>query len=49
MVLLGLVDNEYRFMYIDCGAIGSECEAGIFAQTRLRRIVDEELAHIPGP
>ena len=47
MVLLALVDAEYRFLYIDVGAIGSEGDAGIFARTRLRELVDNKLAHIP--
>ena len=49
MVLLALVDSEYRFLYIDCGAIGAECDAGIFAQTRLKKLVETERAHIPEP
>ena len=49
MVLLALVDSEYRFLYIDCGAVGGECDAGIFAQTRLKKLVETERAHIPDP
>ena len=49
MVLLAVVDSEYRFMYIDVGAIGSESDAGIFGQTRLRELVEKKLAHIPEP
>ena len=34
MVLLAVVDSDYKFMYIDVGAIGSESDAGVFAQSR---------------
>ena len=47
MVLLALVDSDYRFLYIDVGAIGSESDAGIFAQTRLKDLIEEKLVHIP--
>ena len=49
MVLFALVDSEYRFMFLDVGAIGSECDAGIFAQTQLRKLVEDKMARIPGP
>lgn len=47
MILLGVVDSEYRFLYIDVGTIGSESDGGVFAQTRLRELVESNEAHIP--
>ena len=47
MVLLAIVDSEYKFMYIDVGAIGSESDAGVFAQTKFRELLEKNLASIP--
>ena len=47
MVLLAVVDSEYRFLFIDVGACGSESDSGIFAQTRLRKLVEKRMAGIP--
>ena len=49
IVLLGVVDSEYRFIYVDIGAIGSESDAGIFAQTRLRNLIEQQAVNFPPP
>ena len=36
LVLLAVVDAEYRFLWIDCGSSGSCSDAQIFNRTALR-------------
>ncbi|XP_066952525.1 uncharacterized protein [Macrobrachium rosenbergii] len=33
MVLLAIADASYKFLYVNVGAIGSESDGGVFAQT----------------
>ncbi|XP_064111408.1 uncharacterized protein LOC135218892 [Macrobrachium nipponense] len=33
MVLLAIADASYKFLYVNMGAIGSESDGGVFAQT----------------
>ena len=40
IVLLAVVDSDYKFLYIDVGAVGAEADAGIFAQSRLASILE---------
>ena len=47
MVLLAVADSEYRFLFIDVGACGSESDSGIFAQTHFRELVEMRMAGIP--
>ncbi len=35
IVLLALVDADYRFMYVECGAKGSNSDAGLFNRSDL--------------
>ena len=49
IVLLGLVDADYKFMYLDVGAVGSESDAGIFSQTRLKNLLEHTQANLPPP
>lgn len=48
IVLLALVDAEYRFVYVDVGAPGRCGDAGIFANSSLKRALDENLLNLPG-
>lgn len=47
VVLLAVVDSDYKFMYIDVGAIGSESDAGVFAQSRLAAFLHSNEANLP--
>lgn len=49
MVLLGLVDANYRFLYIDVGAVGAESDGGIWARTQLRQMLERNQANLPPP
>ena len=49
IVLLALVDADYKFMYVDVGTNGSSSDAGIFQTTDLRQALEEEAAGLPQP
>lgn len=49
MVLLAVADSSYKFLYVDVGAIGSESDGGVFAQTRLAEMLLQEEANLPQP
>ena len=49
IVLLALVDADYKFLFVDVGAVGSEGDAGIFAHSRLSRLFQAMQANIPPP
>lgn len=49
MVLMGVVDAQYRFMYIDVGAVGSESDGGVWAKTQLSGMLQDNEANLPQP
>ena len=49
MVLLAVVDSRYKFLYIDVGAVGSESDGGVFAQTKLNEMFLANRANLPPP
>ncbi|XP_066968283.1 uncharacterized protein [Macrobrachium rosenbergii] len=44
-----VVDAEYKFLYVDVGAIGSESDGGVFAKTQLGKMLDRHEAKLPAP
>ncbi|XP_066949365.1 uncharacterized protein [Macrobrachium rosenbergii] len=49
MILLAIVDASYKFLYMDVGAIGSESDGGVFAQTRVCEMLAKQEANLPQP
>ena len=49
IVLLALVDADYKFMYVDVGSNGSSSDAGIFQMTDLQRALEDDAAGLPRP
>ena len=49
LVLLVLVDAEYRFLWIDCGSNGSSPEAQIFNKSDLREKIEDGTLGLPAP
>ncbi|XP_066968101.1 uncharacterized protein [Macrobrachium rosenbergii] len=49
IILLGTVDAEYKFLFVDEDAIGSESDGGPFAKTQLCKMLDRHEANLPGP
>ena len=48
MVLMAVVDANYRFLYINVGATGAGSDGGVFAKTRLRQQLEEDTLGLPG-
>lgn len=49
MVLLALVDADYKFVYVDVGTNGRVSDGGVFAQSSLNRALNDNSLNIPGP
>ena len=49
IVLMALVDADYRFIYIDVGNYGSNGDSGIFKHSSLGEAFTGQLLDIPGP
>lgn len=49
MVLMAVVDADYKFMYIDMGAVGAESDGGVWARTHLSAMLESGQAHLPPP
>ena len=49
IVLMALVDADYRFIYIDVGNYGSNGDSGIFKNSSLGEAFTGQLLDIPGP
>ena len=47
VVMLAVVDSDYKFMYVDVGAVGAESDAGIFAQSQLASLLENHQANFP--
>ena len=48
-MLLGLVDSDYKFIFIDVGCQGRMSDGGVFRNTELyNRLVSDEL-NLPDP
>lgn len=43
------MDSSYKFLYVDVGAIGSESDGGMFAQTQLNDMLAGQKANLPQP
>ena len=49
IILMAMVDAEYKFLYIDVGAIGSESDGGVFAKSELAKLLQEHGMNLPPP
>ena len=49
LVLLALVDTEYRFLWVDVGSSGSSSNAQIFNNSKLRKKIEDGTLGIPPP
>ena len=49
IVLLAVVDAEYKFLYVDIGASGSGSDAGVFSQTELKEALESGNIGLPEP
>ena len=49
IVLMALVDADYKFLYVDCGANGAGSDGGVFNDTLLREGLEEGTIGLPPP
>ena len=49
LVLLALVDADYKFLWVNVGASGSSSDAQIFNQSKLRRRIENGRLGLPPP
>lgn len=49
VILLAMVDANYRFVYVDVGAAGRAGDAGVFADSALRQALTANTLDIPEP
>lgn len=49
IVLMALVDADYRFLYCDVGCNGRMSDGGVFADCTLNAALQSSIAHVPGP
>ena len=49
IILLAVVDANYKFMFIDVGAEGAAGDAGVFRDCALKKAIDEEILDLPPP
>lgn len=47
IVLLAVGDSDYKFLYMDVGAVGSESDSGVFAQSLLSALVNTAQVNLP--
>lgn len=49
IVLMGLVDANYKFLYINCGAKGSNSDGGVWSRTKFCQKMYDGSLNIPSP
>jgi hypothetical protein len=47
VVLMGVVDAHYRFIYVNVGSTGAESDGGVFLKTKLRDLLDDNELGLP--
>ena len=49
IVLLAVVDSDYRFLYVSVGSYGKECDSSIFKESIFWKMLTEGRLNIPEP
>jgi len=49
IILLAVVDSEYRFIYVSVGSYGKDCDSSIFKETTFWKKLTENSLHLPIP
>ncbi|CAH2002123.1 unnamed protein product [Acanthoscelides obtectus] len=49
IILMAVVDSDYKFIYVDIGAYGKDCDSSVFQQTVFFKLMMENKLHIPPP
>ena len=48
LILMALVDAQYRFLYVDVGANGRQCDGSVFANCSLSHALENNTLNVPG-
>lgn len=49
IVLMAVADSSYKFVYVDIGAYGKDCDSSVFQQTVFWKKMENGLLNIPDP
>lgn len=49
IILLAIVDSDYRFVYVSVGSYGKECDSSIFKETTFWKMMLDGSLQIPAP
>jgi len=49
VVLMVVVDSNYRFVYTDVGAYGKDCDSSVFQRTNFYRMLTDGCLNVPQP
>lgn len=49
IVLMAVADSDYRFIYVDIGAYGKDCDSSVFMATDFYKALTDSQLHIPPP
>ena len=49
VVLLALVDADYKFMFADVGGVGHQSDCQLFNDSELKEALDQDLLNLPAP
>jgi hypothetical protein len=47
IVLMAIIDSDYKFIYVDIGAYGKDCDFAVFKETVFWKLVETNKLHIP--
>lgn len=47
IVLMAIVDSNYKFIYVDIGAFGKDCDSAIFKETIFWKLLEQKKLNIP--
>lgn len=47
ILLVAIVDADYKFLHVDVGSLGSASDAGVFAYSTVRELLDTNSANVP--
>ncbi|KAI0229409.1 hypothetical protein LSAT2_020154 [Lamellibrachia satsuma] len=49
VLLVALVDANYKFLYVNVGAAGRDGDAGVFSNSSLKKALDDNSLNVPSP
>lgn len=47
VVLMAVADSKYRFVYVDIGSFGKDCDSSVFKQSSLWKLIETNTLQLP--